>query len=195
MNLPITCVTANAAQDAPDDFYMAGLLDLWRNGTAEVPGPLDYPRLLSILGEPLSRKAWWQHRVTGNRVTFPPDARNRLRQAIDNMPPVAPPVTTVTTERIDPNAGMYWVGPDITEKSRLVLMIAPNLTHIEISVNGTISARTVAEAQGTPVTPVTLPHSDNRKPAYRPRLSLELKARIEASGRTIEELIEAGLSA
>jgi len=33
------------------------------------------------------------------------------------------------------------------------------------------------------------------KPAYRPRLPLTLKERIEADGRTVEQLIEAALSA
>lgn len=185
--LPVTLVTVNASNDFTDEEYRRELLDLWQ-GEAEQ----SYPKLLEILGEPMSRKAWWHHRITGNRTTFGPNERNILRRAIDDAAPVRPSVTSVTQRLVHPDAAVYTVGEITHEQSRLMLIVAPNVTHAEISANGTISARTVAEHQGSAVTPVISSDKPKKAPVYRPVFSKEDEARFEALGG-IRKVLDAGI--
>lgn len=208
--LPVTLVTKDASQDAPDEFYMEGLQDLWRNGTPEVPGPLDYPKLLALLGEPMSRKAWWHHRINRNRTTFGSEDRNKLRTAIDGVGPIRPPVTDVTAKLIHPDAEMCLIGelPEGEHVTR-VMMIADNREMV-IHLNGTITAKLVqadlrplssnlassqGEATESPKKRNYTRNTRNHVPSYRPVLSLSLKERVQASGASVEDLIEAGLKA
>ena len=188
--LPVTLVTVNASNDFSDEEYRRELLDIWQGEADE-----RYPKLLEILGEPMSRKAWWHHRITGNRTTFGPNERNILRRAIDDAAPVRPSVTAVTERLVHPDAAVYYVGEMTDEQSRRMVIFAPNVTHAELSANGTISARTVAERQESAVTPVISSDKAKRAPVYRPVLSLDMKARIEASGISVETLIEEALKA
>jgi hypothetical protein len=199
--VPVTLVTINAANSEDDAAYLRELLSLRDDLARTLRKPPTLAQMLEALGEPLSRKAFWAHRLADppTRTTFPPDARAVIRKAVGEAP--LPSVTEVTAERIDPSAAMHWIGPDSADKSRLVLMIAPNTGKLEISVNGTIHAHSVPEAQESPVTPVTLSGEGNgettarqRKAYYRPCLSKELEDRIKASGKSIEELIEAALA-
>lgn len=170
--LPVTLVTKDASVDFSDEQYREVLLLLWE-GKAQ----RSYPELLKMLEEPISRKAWWHHRVTGNRTTFGPDERNKVRAAwwkhrdankqaqlaltnhnalaIADVPLVNPSVTAVTQRIVHPDAAVHTIG-DVTddEQSRLMLIIAPIDGHIEIHVNGTINARMVAESPQSAVTPV-----------------------------------------
>lgn len=187
--LPVTLVTVDASRDEDDDFYRAGLLDLWRNEAAE-----SYPRLLEILGEPMNRKAWWHHRITGNRTTFGPNERNLLRRAIDDAAPVRPSVTSVTERLVHPDAAVYYVGELTDEQSRRMVIFAPNVTHAEISANGTISARTSAQTQESAVTPVISSQTPKRAPVYRPVFSLSEQQRFDELGG-IRAVIAAGMMA
>ena len=188
--LPVTLVTVNASNDFSDEEYRRELLDIWQGEADE-----RYPKLLEILGEPMSRKAWWHHRITGNRTTFGPNERNILRRAIDDAAPVRPSVTAVTERLVHPDAAVYYVGEMTDEQSHRMVIFAPNVTHAELSANGTISARTVTESQESAVTPVISSDKAKRAPVYRPVLSLDMKARIEASGISVETLIEEALKA
>ena len=187
--LPVTLVTVNASNDFSDEEYRRELLDIWQGEADE-----RYPKLLEILGEPMSRKAWWHHRITGNRTTFGPNERNILRRAIDDAAPVRPSVTAVTERLVHPDAAVYYVGEMTDEQSHRMVIFAPNVTHAELSANGTISARTVAERQESAVTPVISSEKPRKAPVYRPVLSLELKQRVTNSGKTVDELIEMALA-
>jgi hypothetical protein len=199
--IPVTLVTKDAGRPEDDEVYMRELLEL-RNGLARKLGkPPTLAQMLNLLGEPISRKAFWAHRLADppTRTTFPPDARDIIRNAVGEAP--LPAVTEVTANMISPNAAIHLIG-DLNEgeKSELVLMIAPNTGPVQIYANGTVHAHSVPHAPQSPVTPVTFSVGGNgetagrnRKSYFRPCLPKELEARIKASGKSVEELIEAGL--
>lgn len=141
--LPITLVTAGAGRPEDDAVFMTELLAL-RDGLAKQIGKRpSIAQMLELLNEPPSRKGFWSHRLAEppTRTTFPPDARDVIRSAVGEAP--APPVTEVTERMISASAAMHWIGPDTGEKSHLVLMVAPNLGHIEIHANGSVSAKRI----------------------------------------------------
>lgn len=187
--LPVTLITQNASHDFSDEEYRRELLDLWRTEAAE-----SYPRLLEILGEPMNRKAWWHHRITGNRTTFGPNERNLLRRAIDDAAPVRPSVTSVTERLVHPDAAVYYVGEMTDEQSRRMVIFAPNVTDAILSANGTISAQAVESLQESAVTPVISSHSAKRAPVYRPVFSLDEQRRFDELGG-IRAVLEAGIKA
>lgn len=187
--LPVTLVTVNASNDFSDEEYRRELLDLWHGEADE-----SYPKLLEILGEPMNRKAWWHHRITGNRTTFGPNERNLLRRAIDDAAPVRPSVTAVTERLVHPDAAVYYVGEMTNEQSHRMVIFSPNVTHAEISANGTISARTVELPQESAVTPVISSVAPKRAPVYRPVFSLGEQQRFDGLGG-IRAVIAAGLAA
>lgn len=200
--LPVTLVTKDASVDFSDEQYREVLLLLWE-GKAQ----RGYPKLLEMLEEPISRKAWWHHRVTGNRTTFGPDERNKVRSAwwkhrdadkqtqlaptnhnalaIADVPLVNPSVTDVMRRMVHPDAAVHWVGPAPKdgEQSHLVFIVSPDVTDAEIHTNGTISARMVTEHQESAVTPVisSVAATCNEAPAQirTPRLGVSVTRATE----------------
>jgi len=154
--IAVTLVTKDASVDFTDAQYREVLLLLWE-GKAQ----REYPKLLAMLDEPTNRKAWWHHRVNGNRTTFGPDERNKVRQAwwrhrdtskahlattgsnaltVADVPRVNPPVTDVTQQMVHPDAEVSLVGTlEPGERVRRVLFIAAN--DVAVYVNGEITAK------------------------------------------------------
>jgi hypothetical protein len=159
--IAVTLVTKDASVDFTDAQYREVLLSLWE-GKAQ----REYPKLLAMLEEPTNRKAWWHHRVNGNRTTFGPDERNKVRQAwwqhrdaskahlattganalaMADAPRVNPPVTDVTQQMVHPDAEVLLVGTlDPGERVRRVLFIAAN--DVAVFVNGEITAKPLQAA-------------------------------------------------
>ncbi|MCA9980882.1 MAG: hypothetical protein KDD89_08615 [Anaerolineales bacterium] len=214
--LPVTLVTAGAGRPEDDAVFMRELLDLRQRHAKDGKLP-SLGQMLVILGEPPSRKGFWSHRLADppTRTTFPPEARDAIRRAVGEAP--APPVTEVTERMIDPSAAMHWIGPDTGKKSCLVLMVAPDLGHIEIHANGSVSAKRIE----TPTSPVGVdldidtPYAAGAESAPRPacdsaqnarsvrqrsgvsvsRATIEQNERRQALGRSWQDIIEAGLKA
>lgn len=204
--LPVTLVTAGAGRPEDDDAFMRELHDL-RDGLAKkLRKKPTLAQMLELLGEPPSRKAFWAHRLADppTRTTFPPEARDVIRQAVGEAP--MPAVTEVTARMIDQSAAMHWIGDNTGAKSRLVLIIAPDLDAVEIHANGTVTARKVTHALESHVTPVTTAQKGNgaqaEPKATAPRAGVsvsratnEQNERRQALGRTWQDIIEAGLKA
>lgn len=202
----VTLVTAGAGRPEDDAAFMRELIDL-RDGLAKkLRKKPSLAQMLELLNEPPSRKAFWAHRLAEppTRSTFPPEARDVIRRAVGEAP--MPAVTEVTARMIDAGAAMHWIGPDTGAKSRLVLMIAPDLDAIEIHANGVVTARRVSELLETPVTPVTTAQEGNgmqaeskpqtsRSGVSVSRATNEQNERRQALGRSWANIIEAGLKA
>ncbi len=215
--LPVTLVTAGAGRPEDDTVFMRELRDLRTRHAKDGKLP-SLAQMLVVLGEPPSRKAWWAHRLADppTRDTFPPEARDAIRRAVGEAP--APPVTEVTANMIAPSAAMHWIGPDTSDKSQLVLMVAPGLGHIEIHANGTVSAKRI---QGdlrpatekdiqtgtienvthvTAIAPISEGNQNTRSERKREgvsvsRASIEQNVRRQALGKSWADIIEAGLKA
>jgi hypothetical protein len=192
--LPVTLVTVNAGRAEDDETYMRELRNI-RDGDNPERRRLTLAEMVRLFGEPENRKAFWSHRLSDppTRTTFPPEARAAIRKAVGEAP--LPPVAEVVETLIDPNAAMYMIGDlEPGERVRRVLMLA-NSDSVQIYANGSISAYTHPIETLQPVTPPVAVQGAKREPVYRPVLSLAMKERIQASGATVEELIEAGLKA
>lgn len=214
--LPVTLVTAGAGRPEDDAVFMRELLDLRQRHAKHGKLP-SLAEMLVILGEPPSRKGFWSHRLADppTRTTFPPEARDAIRRAVGEAP--APPVTEVTDRMIDPSAAMHWIGPDTGDKSHLVLMVAPNLGHIEIHANGTVSAKRIQSATSPVGVDLDIDTGPTRsvESAPRPtrdaaqnarsarqrngvsvsRATNEQNDRRTALGKSWQDVIEAGLKA
>jgi len=195
--LAVTLVTQNATADTlTDDTYLAILRSL-----VDVDG-MSFQKLADATG--YASKAWWNLRYHGKRP-LDEEGKNALRKISEEFPPQPPSVTAVTDAMIHPDAAMYLVGElEPGERVRRVLMVAGS-DAVTVYANGTVEAvlshadsdmaKLSAIATDAPVTAVTLTQGAKREKDYRPRLSLEVKERIMASGATVEQLIEAGLQA
>lgn len=214
--LPVTLVTAGAGRPEDDAVFMRELHDLRARHAKDGKLP-SLSQMLVILNEPPSRKGFWSHRLADppTRTTFPPEARDCIRAAVGEAP--APPVTEVTERMIDRSAAMHWIGPDTGEKSQLVLMVAPDLGHIEIHANGTVSAKRIQGATSAAVVDLDIDtlYAAGVESAPRPtrdtaqnvrsarqrsgvsvsRATVEQNERRQALGRSWQDIIEAGLKA
>lgn len=214
--LPVTLVTKDAGRPEDDEVFMRELRYI-RGDHKPQNQRLSVAQVLKVLGEPANRKAFWAHRLADppTRTTFPPEARDAIRRAVGEAPP--PTVTEVTSSMIDERAAMWLIG-ELAPGNKVdrVLMLAVD-SAVEIHVNGTIHAEpfcgdlrpfdggldtSTSPAKVTPVTPPVSISGQSEgavgrkyKPYFRPCLSKELEERIKASGRSVEELIEAGLNA
>ena len=213
--VPVTLVTKDAGQPEDDAAFMRELLDL-RDGLAKTLGKRpSIADMLTLLGEPASRKGFWSHRLADppTRTTFPPEARAVIRAAVGEAPPPTPAevVDTMVSER----AAMWLIGTlEPGERVNRVLMLAGS-DAIETYANGTVSAKRIqsdlsavgvnldidtAPARSVESTPRPGCDSGNQnarsaRKFYRPALPPELRERVEASGVDAATLIEAGLAA
>ena len=185
-NLPVTLVTKDASQDAVSD---AVYLDILK-ALVEVD-KMSFQQLATATG--YASKAWWNLRYHGKRP-IDEAGKNALRLLSQGFPPQPPSVTAVTQKYIHPDAAMWLVGTlEDGEQVRRVVMLA-GTENVQISVNGEVSAHTPAFEQEQATTPDFFNVGAKRESCYRPRLPLALKERIEADGRTVEQLIEAALA-
>lgn len=216
--LPVTLVTKDAGQPEDDAVFMRELHALRDELTKRNGKRPSIADMLTLLGEPPSRKGFWAHRLADppTRTTFPPEARSVIRAAVGEAPPPTP--SEVVDTMISERAAMHWIGPDTGDKSRLVLMVAPGLGHIEIHANGSVNAkriqgdlRPVTEkdiqtGMGENVTHVThrrngVAANENTRSARQrsgvsvTRATIEQNERRQAIGATWADVIEAGLQA
>lgn len=172
-NLPVTLVTANAAEVdvLTEKAYVDIVVSL-----VDVMG-MSYQGIANATG--YNSKAYW-HMVRNGKRKLDEAAKIALRQITkEELPERQPSVALVAETMVDPNAEVWQIGtcePD--EMFKRVLLLASSGA-IKIYANGTVEARTVS--------------SESRRQDYRPRLSLEIKERIAADGRTLEDIINAGL--
>lgn len=205
--LPVTLVTQNATHDSLSDADYRAII----TGLREISG-WSYQRLADEAGH--NGKAWWQMVEVGKRA-IDEQGRNALRRLTDGeLPPQPPSVTAVTEAMIDADAAMWLVGTlEPGERVRRVLMLADG--DVAVYANGSVSAKPLqavlspATDEGIQtgthenVTRVTVPrngHGENQnarsaRKYWRPALSPELRAKVDAAGVDVEALIEAGLKA
>jgi hypothetical protein len=201
-NPPVTLVTQNAtADELPESLY----LDILRS-LVEVD-KMSFQQLADATSH--ASKAWWNLRYHGKRP-IDEEGKNALRKLSEEFPPQPPSVSSVTERMIHPDAAMWLVGTlDDGEQVRRVVMVAED-GPVTINANGTVTAErtgavlsdfdidmdgsvnlNVGEQEPRRYTR----NNGSQRPSYRPRLPLTLKERIEADGRTVEQLIEAALNA
>lgn len=205
--LPVTLVTKDASQDLLTDNDYRAII----TGLREING-WSYQRLADEAGH--NGKAWWQAVEKGNRQ-IDEQGRNALRRLTDGELPEQPPsVTAVTEAMIHPDAAMYLVGAlPVGERVRRVLMLADG--DVAVYANGDVHAESLQAVLSAStqkdiqtgmcenVTHVTgqissQGQSQNARSVrkyYRPALPVGLRERIEASGQSVESLVEAGLRA
>lgn len=201
-DIPVTVVTANAAKlsvlhDA-DYVQMVNTLNSPLYGWS-------YQRIADAAG--VNTKAYWQMVAKGDRPlnSVTRKALRNIDEIRDELPAIPDPVELVAAELIDPDAEMILIGTlDPGDRVRRVLLMADD--KVTVYANGTVRAERLetptagVDGGELPISAqnVTAPRTAsvgaNYAPTYRPRLPVALKERIEASGVSVETLIERGLS-
>ena len=181
--ISITTITRNAGADDLSDTDYRDIYDEIRQldpVTGRYAVSLD--KFVEMIGSAYSKALWSKYhngQADPNRVM-----RSELRAAV-GLAPLPPTVVDAAAAHLDANAEVVAIGDGPGHRCLIIAEAQPLL----IGVNGSITAHPAVSPHSAVVTGVT----SRRKPYWRPCLPPELRDRVEASGKTVDELIKIAL--
>lgn len=152
---------------------------------------MGYGKFCELVGMDEGSKAEWNRwyrdeRGYGTTKSLSREYRNALRKLM-NLPLLPPTVADAVATNTSPDAAVYQVGEGVADK---VILLTPQNGATTLYINGDVRlGMDVPASDGGAVPSGTR----SRRAMYRPVLAPELKDRVEASGMSVQELIDYAL--
>lgn len=181
--IPVTTVTRNADVDDLTDADYRDIYDEVRQLDSDTGNYAISLDKFVALAQSIYSKALWSKYHNG-MVELNRTMRSELRSAV-GLAPLPATIAEATTAHLDANAEVVAVGEGTGNRCIIIAEPQPLL----ISVNGTVTAQHAPTPRSDRVTDVTR----ERKGYWRPCLSPDLRKRVEASGKTVNELLTIAL--
>lgn len=182
--ISITTITRNAAVDDLTDADYRDIYDEIRQLDAAAGRyAVSLDKFVDLIGSTFSKALWSKYH--NGQAEINRTMRNELRRAVglDALPPT---IADATTQNLDANAEVVTIGDGIGQRCLIIAEPQP----LTIHVNGSITAQAPAAPHSDAVTDVTR----QRKAYWRPCLAPDLREAVEASGNSIDELVQFALS-
>lgn len=181
--IPITTITRNAAVDDLADSDYRDIYDEIRQLDAAAGRyGVSLDKFVDLIASSFSKALWSKYH--NGQADLNRTMRNELRTAV-GLAPLPPTVTDATAAHLDPNAEVVAIGTGPGNRCLIIAEAQP----LSISVNGCITAQPAAAPHSDAVTDVTR----SRKAYWRPCLPPELREQVDASGKSLDELLHIAL--